>query len=271
VILFPNSKINLGLHILRKRSDGYHDLETCFYPILWHDALEIIHGDDNIDFKFSSSGISLDIDPKENICYKAYRLLLADFPKLPSIKFHLHKNIPSGAGLGGGSADGAFTLLLLNEKFKLDLKEEHLLEYALQLGSDCPFFIKNKPCIATGRGEKLVQTSVDLSAFDIVLINPNIHVDTGAAFSKIITNDERPSIDDALKQPIQQWKDLVFNDFELSVFQSFPEIASIKSVLYNEGAIYASMTGSGSTVYGIFEKGTSFNLSFPKHYLIKVV
>ncbi|HZH01012.1 MAG TPA: hypothetical protein VEY32_08015 [Flavisolibacter sp.] len=155
MILFPNCKINLGLHILQKRTDGYHDLETIFYPLPLMDAIEIIHGNNAIDVEFSASGINITGNQEDNLCIKAYHLLKKDFPKLPSIQMHLHKVIPMGAGLGGGSSDGAFTLQLLNKKFHLQLSEERLLNYALQLGSDCPFFIKNKPFYATGRGEML--------------------------------------------------------------------------------------------------------------------
>jgi 4-diphosphocytidyl-2-C-methyl-D-erythritol kinase len=187
VIAFPNCKINLGLHILQKRADGFHDLETVFYPIPLRDGLEIIQNASASpnQIEFTLSGLAIDAKPEDNICVKAYHLLKKDFPQLPPVKMHLHKTIPSGAGLGGGSADGAFTLLLLNKKINLDLNEEQLTQYALQLGSDCPFFIINKPSYATGRGENLQAIELDLSSYQIVVVNPGIHINTGWAFSQI--------------------------------------------------------------------------------------
>jgi 4-diphosphocytidyl-2-C-methyl-D-erythritol kinase len=272
MIVFPNCKINLGLHILRKRADGFHDLETVFYPVALQDALEIVQNPSpSLDVEFTTSGLKIDSSVEENICFKAYQLLKKDFPELPSIKMHLHKVIPSGAGLGGGSSDGAFTLSLLNKKFNLNLSEEQLIRYALRLGSDCPFFIKNKPCFATSRGEKLEGIELNLSNYKIVLVNPRIHVPTGKAFSKITPSDERTSIKEIIHQPIEHWKDLLKNDFEESVFEEHPEIKIIKEKLYKQGAVYASMSGSGSTVYGLFEKATMPQLDFPSHYFVKIV
>ena len=204
MIVFPNCKINLGLHILQKRSDGFHDLETIFYPIAVQDALEIVQQPaPATDIEFSTSGLKVDGNLSDNICVKAYRSLKRDFAQLPAIRMHLHKTIPMGAGLGGGSADGAFTLVLLNKKFNLGLKEEKLIEYALQLGSDCPFFIKNVPSFATGRGEKLETISLDVSGYQFVVVNPQIHINTGWAFSQIIPLAERPSLKTSLAN---RWK-----------------------------------------------------------------
>lgn len=271
MITFPNCKINLGLHILRKRSDGFHDLETIFYPIALQDALEIVHSEAATAITFSMSGASLDIASSENICVKAYYLLKKDFPNIPSIQMHLHKAIPSGAGLGGGSADGAFTLLLLNDKFQLHISEDQLIQYALQLGSDCPFFIKNKACIGTGRGEKLEPIALDLSDYKIVIINPQIHINTGWAFSQLQPNAERFTLKEVIQQPITDWKHHLKNDFEEPIFKQYPEIEAIKQDLYNNGALYAAMTGTGSTVFGLFEKENTLTLSFPNNYFIKEI
>ncbi|HEU4903805.1 MAG TPA: 4-(cytidine 5'-diphospho)-2-C-methyl-D-erythritol kinase [Flavisolibacter sp.] len=271
MILFPNCKINLGLHILRKREDGFHDLETVFYPVPLQDALEIIHHPAPItDIEFSASGLQVDGNISDNICVKAYRLLKTDFPQLAPIKMHLHKTIPMGAGLGGGSANGAFTILLLNKKFNLGIRQEQLIHYALQLGSDCPFFIKNTPCVATGRGEIMEALCLDLSAYQFVLVNPGIHVNTGWAFSQIQPAAGRPSLKDVIQLPVNEWKGRLVNDFEEPVCRQYPEIAQARQTLYEQGAVYASMTGSGSTVYGLFPKEASPQLHFPAHYFVKI-
>src|SRR5215204_3293529 len=180
MIVFPNCKINLGLHILQKRGDGFHNLETVFYPIPIHDGLEVIQMDNRAsELIFTTSGLPVDGALESNICYKAYHLLKRDFPNLPSAKMHLHKQIPTGAGLGGGSSDGAFALLALNKKFNLGLSEAELMERSIQLGSDAPFFIVNKPSYATGRGEELIPVQTDLSLFKLLIVNPNIHINTG--------------------------------------------------------------------------------------------
>lgn len=256
MVLFPNCKINLGLNIIRKREDGYHDLETVFYPIAIKDALEAIRtGTEGI--RFSSSGLIVAGNTGDNLCVKAYQLLKKDFPDLGGIEMHLHKQIPMGAGLGGGSADGAFALLLLDQLFSLELSQEQLIRYALQLGSDCPFFILNKPCFATGRGETMQPVALDLSAYRFVLINPGIHVSTAQAFAGIQPQVPATRIPDIVQLPIDQWKGLLVNDFEKNVTGAHPEIAAIKAELYQKGAIYASMTGSGSTVFGLFHKNNT--------------
>jgi 4-diphosphocytidyl-2-C-methyl-D-erythritol kinase len=272
LIVFPNSKINLGLYILQKREDGFHDVETVFYPLALQDALEIIQQPSpTTDLEFSSSGLTVEGQLSDNICVKAYQLLKKDFPQLPAIKMHLHKVIPMGAGMGGGSADGAFTLILLNQKFNLGISEQALIDYALQLGSDCPFFIKNTPCYATGRGEKLESIPLDLSNYKFVIVNPQIHINTGWAFSQVTPASGRRSLKEVIQQPVETWKESLANDFEDAVFQHHPEIKNIKTALYAEGALYASMTGSGSTVFGIFPKEASPSLSFPAHFFAKIV
>ena len=272
MIVFPNCKINLGLHILNKREDGFHNLETVFYPVGLKDVLEIIpsHNADNI-IEFTSSGLIVDGNMDDNICIKAYYLLKKDFPELPQIKMHLHKAIPMGAGLGGGSADAAFTLQLLNKKFNLDLSFTQLINYAAQLGSDCPFFIINKPCFATGRGEILEEINIDLSKYKIVLVNPGIHVNTGWAFSQLTPALPAKSIKEIIAQPINTWQKELQNDFEKPVFEKYPVIKNIKESLYTQGAVYAAMSGSGSTVYGIFENEISLAQFETQNYFVKII
>jgi 4-diphosphocytidyl-2-C-methyl-D-erythritol kinase len=270
VVVFPNCKINLGLNIVRKRNDGFHDIETVFYPIALQDALETIKIDTvKESIQFTTSGETIKGKAEDNLCIKAYQLLKKDFPQIHDIKMHLHKTIPAGAGLGGGSSDGAFTLKLLNQKFDLGLSTEKLMEYALQLGSDCPFFIINKPCFATGRGELLESIKLDLSAYKLVIVNPGIHVNTTEAFSLINPVIQSKSINQTIQQPIKTWKDELKNDFEEPVFKKYPEIKNIKDYFYKAEDIYASMTGSGSTVYGIFAKDKTIEFSFPSNYFVR--
>jgi 4-diphosphocytidyl-2-C-methyl-D-erythritol kinase len=273
MVTFPNCKINIGLNITGKRPDGYHNLETIFYPIQIKDAVEIIASDDENEISFTSTGNIVDVKEYDNICVKAYHLLKKDFPKLPSIKMHLHKNIPMGAGLGGGSADASAVLLLLNKKFSLNVSQDKLIDYALQLGSDCPFFIINKPCFATGRGEILEEINLDLSAYKFLIVNPNIHVNTGEAFASLNQNNFSPigALQPQITSDITTWKNSIKNDFEKPVFEKHPEIERIKTLLYENGAIYSAMSGSGSTVFGIFEKDKVINLKFPSHYFCQMV
>jgi len=275
MVLFPNCKINLGLNIIRKRDDGYHDLETVFYPLGLQDALEGVmsgvgdssrHRRDGVEF--SSSGLEIAGEPQDNLCVKAYYLLQRDFPDLPPVQVHLHKTIPMGAGLGGGSADGAFTLKLLDKLYQLNLSIEQLCNYALQLGSDCPFFISNKPCFAMGRGEKIQEITLDLSHYTFLIVNPGIHISTANAFSGVIPKKPQKSILEIIQQPIDQWKGSLLNDFENQASKKFPEIAAVKEQLYANGALYASMTGSGSAVYGLFEREKEINLTVKSPYQI---
>ncbi|HEU4470730.1 MAG TPA: 4-(cytidine 5'-diphospho)-2-C-methyl-D-erythritol kinase [Flavisolibacter sp.] len=272
MVVFPNCKINLGLYITRKRADGFHDLETVFYPIALHDALEIVHAPQGQkELSFTGSGRVIDGPVENNICYKAYRLLQKDFPDLPPIHMHLHKLIPSGAGLGGGSADGAFTLVLLNRKFNLGLSEESLLRYALILGSDCPFFIRNKPSYAEGRGEVLEDISLDLSGYSIVLVNPGIHISTAWAFSEIKPQGGRESLKTVTGRPVEEWRGRLTNDFEAIAARAYPEIGNIIRQLYESGALYAAMSGSGSTVFGLFRKKPEGLPLFPPSYFVKEI
>jgi 4-diphosphocytidyl-2-C-methyl-D-erythritol kinase len=272
MIVFPNSKINLGLRIVRKRPDGYHELETVFYPIPLTDVLEINRYtvyQKVFSVPFTRSGLTIEGDSSENLCVKAYRLLKKDFPQMTNVQMHLHKNVPSGAGLGGGSADAAFTLNLLNEEFSLKLSPEKLMRYALSLGSDCPFFLVNKPCYATGRGEILEPIELDLSAYKIILINPGVHINTGRAFLNIRPQPSTISIKEIMTRPLERWKDDLTNDFEKWVFGQYPEIVEIKDRLYASGAVFASMSGSGSTVFGIFPKTVDVALDFPEKYFVR--
>jgi len=269
MIVFPNCKINLGLNIIRKREDGYHDLETVFYPLNFFDALEIVNAakEKTDDCNLTVSGIHVDAPAPENICIRAYRLLKKDFPQLPAVDIYLHKAIPVAAGLGGGSADGAFTLKLLNEKYQLGISARLLSDYALQLGSDCPFFITNKPCFATGRGEKMEEITLNLSAYKMIVVNPGIPVNTAAAFSRISPARPEKSIKKIISEPVEQWKDQLINDFEKVVFEQHPLISEIKQTLYDAGASYASMTGSGSTVFGLFKNEIPGGLRFADSFL----
>ena len=265
MVIFPNAKINLGLQIVGKREDGYHNILSCFYPLPWCDILEIAEGK---KFRFESSGIPIPGKPEDNLCVKAYQMLKHDF-QLPPVHIYLHKQIPMGAGLGGGSADASFTLKYLNELFHLFLDDSVLEDYAIQLGSDCPFFIKNQPVLASGRGEQFEQISLDLSGKYVALVTPPIHVATAAAYAGVKPRQPDTDLKEILENhPLHLWKDAVVNDFEVSVFQQYPQIGKIKETLYNLGAMYASMSGSGSSVYGIFEQPADISGSFPKEYII---
>lgn len=253
MITFPNAKINLGLSITEKRPDGYHNLETVFYPVPLEDALEIkVSHDSDKKFTFYQYGINIAGNPENNLVVKAYLLLDKDF-HLPPIDIHLYKHIPSGAGLGGGSADAAFMLKLLNDQFNLQLSDEQLEEYAAILGADCAFFVKNSPTYAEGIGNIFSPISLSLKGYHIILIKPDVFVSTKEAFSNIRPHKPEYSVKDIIQRPIQEWKDWLVNDFERSVFPQHPVIGEIKDELYQKGAIYASMSGSGSSVFGLFE------------------
>lgn len=303
MIAFPNAKINLGLYITEKRKDGYHNVATLFYPTSLKDSLEILpqsvthQSSDELPkavsekiqrpldglaqappayvegtakrVRFSHSGIPVSGAAADNLCIKAYQLLLGDFPDLPAIQMHLHKNIPLGAGMGGGSADATFTLQLLNELFSLELNHHQLNAYARQLGSDCAFFLLNKPALATGRGEILTPITLDLTGYHLVIVHPGIHVPTATAFShiqpKYLGEDELMQL---VSSPVPSWKDHLQNQFESTIFNAYPAIQQLKEKLYHFGAVYASMTGSGSTVYALFsEKADLSKWKLPASYL----
>ena len=248
MIVFPNAKINLGLHVISKRPDGYHNLETVFYPVQLADALEMVEADQT---GLSVSGIAPDIPSGKNLVLKACALLQAEFD-LPPVHFHLHKIIPNGAGLGGGSSDAAFTLKMLNDFYELGLGAGQLKKYASKIGADCPFFIGNQPTFAEGTGNRLNPCEVDLSDFHFIIAKPDVSVSTSEAYSRIVPSGSELNLKEILSLPPEKWKDNLVNDFEYSVFKQYPEIEHLKNSLYKAGAAYASMSGSGSAVYGIF-------------------
>ncbi|MBQ7773234.1 MAG: 4-(cytidine 5'-diphospho)-2-C-methyl-D-erythritol kinase [Bacteroidales bacterium] len=273
MILYPNAKINIGLNVIEKREDGFHNLETLFYPVgvvgnakdgevSSHpvDVLEIVESD---ELQMHQYGIEYPGDPMDNLCVRAYNALHRDFD-IPPVAIHLYKKIPVGAGLGGGSSDAAFTLKGLNEMFSLGLSDERLAEYAATLGSDCAFFIYNRPMIGTGRGEILEPAEIfPLDDYQIRLVFPPYFVSTAAAYGGIVPRNKRVANGEKfdsrqllqmLRNPVDTWKGCVVNDFETTVFAKIPELAPYKDELYAQGAVYASMSGSGSAFFGIFKK-----------------
>jgi len=249
MIAFPYCKINIGLRVTARRSDGFHDIDTLFYPLPLRDMLEIVPGPETT---IHLTGIPVPGSPEGNLCLKAYSLLQKDFPRLPPVSIHLHKTIPVGAGLGGGSSDAAFMLRLLNEKYRLELSTARLSTYASALGSDCAFFLRDKPCYATGRGDELSVSPVDLGNFRIVLVCPDLQVNTAWAYGLVVPGIPPVPLKRMLERPVNTWRDDVKNDFEDPVFAAYPRLAKIKESLYDRGAIYASMSGSGSSVFGLF-------------------
>lgn len=253
MILFPPAKINIGLQIVRKREDGFHDISTLMYLLPFCDILEINKSDNNRGIEFSMSGIEIPGSIESNLCYRAWRLF-AEVYREVSVKIHLHKNIPAGAGLGGGSSNGAAVLRGLNTLFDNPLSEEKLFAAASKLGSDCSLFIAGKSSFAEGKGEKLSNSAIDLTGYYMVLLNPGIPVNTAWAYSQADPDPQVNNLQTMLKNPVKSWKKLISNDFERIVFEVHPEISQLKNELYNTGAIYASMSGSGSSVYGIYSK-----------------
>ncbi len=252
MLAFPNCKINLGLNITGKRADGFHNIETVFIPAGWQDILEIIpdeKSESEIDFR--TTGIRLTGSKEKNLCTKAYNLL-STIQNLPSVKMHLHKIIPVGAGLGGGSADAAYTLLILNRIFKLNLPDDELEKIASQLGSDCPFFIRSRTVYANEKGDQFEPVKLKLKNVFCVIIKPRIHINTSMAYSWITPSKPKHSLKDLIQLPLSDWKDAIKNDFEEPVFERYPTIRNIKNRLYKLGAAYASLSGSGSAVYGLF-------------------
>jgi len=250
MIVFPNAKINLGLAVTEKRSDGYHNLESIFIPIALCDALEIIPSQ---TFTIKNYGFTINGDIEQNLCYKAFKLLQNDF-RIPPVTIILHKNIPMGAGLGGGSSDAAFTLKTLNQLFDLNLSLSQLSHYAKLLGSDCNFFIENIPAFATEKGDVLTPLSFPFNEIYIVIVKNNIHISTSQAYQNIIPQKTSYSFKEIIEQvSFDEWKYYFFNDFEKSAFIQYPQLKSLKDFLYEQGAFYASMTGSGSAIYGLFK------------------
>lgn len=248
MIVYPNAKINLGLNVVARREDGYHDIETIFYPIPLQDALEVQEASKS---NFRQAGNALDCAPSDNLVLRALALLEADF-KLPPLDIYLYKHIPSGAGLGGGSSDAAFMMRLINEKFELGLSNEELQRRLATLGADCPFFVENRPAFATGIGDQLTPIDLDLSGWHLVLVKPDVHVSTKEAYASVTPQEPLLPLDVIARRPVSEWQSLMHNDFEQSVFALHPEIAAIKDRLIDLGATYAAMSGSGSAVYGLF-------------------
>ncbi|MFA6086009.1 4-(cytidine 5'-diphospho)-2-C-methyl-D-erythritol kinase [Mucilaginibacter sp.] len=249
MIVFPNAKINIGLNIINRRPDGYHDLETVFYPVKINDVLEVIEAP---ELSFESSGMDIPGNLDDNLCIKGYHLLKKDFD-LPAVKIHLHKNIPIGAGLGGGSSDAAFFIRLMNEKFGLGLSPDKMMDYARVLGADCAFFIESKPVFAFEKGDEFEPIKLDLSAYKIVLVMPDAHVSTSEAYRGVKPAPVKESLYDLIKMPLTAWRGHIKNDFEGHIFRDQPVIRGVKAELYEHGALYASMSGSGASVFGIFE------------------
>ncbi|WP_347158284.1 4-(cytidine 5'-diphospho)-2-C-methyl-D-erythritol kinase [Pontibacter chitinilyticus] len=261
---FPNAKLNLGLYVTAKRADGFHELLSCFYPVMWTDALEILPAHQQ---QFHTTGLPVPGNWQENLCVKAYELLRQDF-NLPPVQMHLHKVLPMGAGLGGGSADAAFTLRSLNKLFDLQLPVEALEEYARQLGSDCAFFIQNRPVLATARGDVFTPVALDLSGYTCLIVYPGVHITTAEAYGSITPKAPACNLKALLKEEVEVWRNTLENDFEKALFPKYPELPRIKEQLYNSGASYAAMTGSGSAIYGLFKGEVPAELVFPDHYLI---
>ena len=273
MVCFPNAKINIGLNIIEKRPDGFHNIETVMYPLtgVVSDALEIVQSS---KFKVQNSGIEIPGSESENLCVKAYNLIRKDYPQVPEIEIHLLKAIPIGAGLGGGSADAAFFIRLLNDKFELGISWGEMHHYARQLGSDCSFFVSNKPAFAEGKGDQLESVNLNLSGYYVALVCPDIHINTAEAYRGVILHPgpegrkhQSPSRDlgqTVAELPVAQWKKYIHNDFEDSLFPKYPELKKIKEKLYSLGALYASMSGSGSAMYGIFKRNPALSGKFSK-------
>ena len=252
----PIAKINLGLNVVERRADGYHNLETVFYPVPICDALEVFEMDEQfpsaVDCDLKVTNIVIDGDEQKNLVVRAYNLLKEDFPTLPRIHAHLYKGIPTQAGMGGGSSDCGFMISLLNQMFQLGLSNQQMIDYAARLGADCAFFILNKPCYAEGIGEKLEPIRLSLRGWYLAVVRPDIPVSTKEAFSLITPQHPAQNCRDIVMQPVETWRDCLTNDFEKSVFAIHPEIGAIKDRLYDMGAVYAAMSGSGSSLFGLF-------------------
>lgn len=258
MIIYPNAKINLGLNVVSRRSDGYHNLETIFYPIPLTDRLEVVTAPHEITESYTllTTGLQVDGTPSDNLIIKALQLLKADYD-LPSLNINLHKQIPTEAGLGGGSANCAFMIRLLNTQYHLHMTDEQMEAYAARLGADCAFFIRNRPVLATGIGNVFHPTALSLQGYHLLLIKPDIRVSTRVAFGNLTPRQPEVRLADIVNMPIEQWAQYMTNDFEQSVFKQYPAIKTIKEQLYECGAVYASMSGSGSSVYGLFTQPVS--------------
>ena len=268
MITFPVAKINLGLNVVEKRADGYHNLQTVFYPVPIMDALEIVPMSDgfpsDVDCDLKVTNITIEGDEQRNLVVRAYQLLKADYPELPRVHAHLWKGIPTQAGMGGGSSDCGYMIRLLNETFDMGLTSEQMQQYAARLGADCAFFIESRACYAEGIGERLQPIDLDLSGWHIGVVRPDIPVPTKEAFSRIHPHYPALNCRDVVMQPVETWRDRLTNDFEESVFVLHPEIGNVKEQLYKMGATYAAMSGSGSALFGLFkEEPDGLRQAFP--------
>ena len=263
MINFPIAKINLGLNVVSKREDGYHNLETVFYPVPIKDALEVFPMEDgfpsDVRCDLKVTNLLIDGDEQKNLVVKAYNMMAQDYD-LPRVHVHLYKQIPTQAGMGGGSSDCAYMIRLLNEMFSLGMSDDKMIGYAARLGADCAFFIKAQPAYAEGIGERLQPITIDLSGYKMLVVRPNIPVSTKEAFSLITPQKPMKNCLDIVRQPIETWKDELVNDFEHSVFALHPEIGKLKEIMYDQGAVYAAMSGSGSSVFGLFRDTPDENL-----------
>jgi 4-diphosphocytidyl-2-C-methyl-D-erythritol kinase len=266
MIIFPIAKVNLGLNVVERRPDGYHNLQTVFYPVGIQDALEIFPMAEDfpseVDCDIKVSNIPIEGDEQRNLVVRAYQLLKQDFPNLPRLHVHLYKGIPTQAGMGGGSSDASAMLRLLNTSFQLNLSDEKLISYASKLGADCAIFILNRPAYAEGIGEKLYPMNIDLSGWYMAVVRPDIPVPTKEAFARIKPHFPQKCCRDIVMQPVETWKEELVNDFEESVFALHPELAAIKERLYQLGATYAAMSGSGSALFGLFRQPIDLRSSF---------
>lgn len=274
MLYFSNSKINLGLWILRKREDGYHDIATIFYPIDWSDILEVILVNDNQrDIRIFNYGLPLHITLKDNIIYKAHQLMLQkgyiNYIQ-DSIEVYLYKNVPFGAGLGAGSANAAYYIKMINTLYELNLSVEDMKNLASLLGADCAFFIENRPALASGKGDILKPISINLSSYYLLVVYPDIFISTSEAYQNVRPVMRKDKLEEIIQLPIKNWKEYLCNDFEQYIFMKYPLIKQIKEQMYQDGAIYSSMSGSGSAVFGLFEKEPPLaHYSFSKIYLKK--
>ncbi|HLG03114.1 MAG TPA: 4-(cytidine 5'-diphospho)-2-C-methyl-D-erythritol kinase, partial [Bacteroidia bacterium] len=252
MLLFPNAKINLGLHVIEKRRDNFHNIETVFYPVPWKDLLEVLQDDTQPSgVTLNNTGLKIPGSLNENLCVKAYELISRDYP-MPAVKTHLHKQIPTGAGLGGGSSDAAFFIRALSQLFELNLSWGELHHYAKQIGSDCSFFITNMPVMAEGKGDELEPVKLSLKDYHILIVHPGIHISTPEAYKMVKVSKPHLSLEKIIQEsPVEDWKQLLKNDFEEPVFSNYPRIAALKEKMYADGAVYAAMSGSGSAVFGI--------------------
>ena len=268
MLVFPNAKLNLGLYVTERRPDGFHSLESVFVPLPWTDALEILPAAPGQSTSITLTGRPIPGSPATNLCVRAYELLQADFPQLPAAQLYLHKLVPIGAGLGGGSADAAFALKATNDLFSLGLSAEALEGYARRLGSDCAFFIRNKPVLAVERGDVFEEISLSLAGTACVVVYPNLHISTAEAYGRIVPQRPRFPLREALARPMNTWRETVSNDFETALMPAHPVLADIKKQLYDAGATYASLSGSGSAVYGLWETGEPTAAMWPAEYTV---